>query len=111
MHKLYKAISKAYIDKAMRNITEKERKRYSLPEVELTEIEYDTMVALAQGRAVNEIEEAIKRLDSNLSYLMITKHIMYKLEAFNMVHATYKAIKLGIISADIVTSEPINWGS
>lgn len=71
MHELYKAIAEAYVKKAIRNITEKERKRYSLPEIKLTEIEYDTLIAIAQGRAVNEIEPAIKIMDKNLSYLIL----------------------------------------
>lgn len=57
-----------------------------------------------QGRRVNEIESAIKRIDCRMSYTSITQRIMRKLEANNMPHALCKAIALNIIS----TSDILN---
>lgn len=49
MHEVYKTVEEAYIKKAIRRISEIERKRDSLPDVKLSDIELDTLVAIAQG--------------------------------------------------------------
>ncbi|MCM1338646.1 MAG: hypothetical protein NC191_03135 [Muribaculaceae bacterium] len=105
MHELYKNLTEAYVSKAMKKINELERKRYSLPKIELTDLEFDTLVAIAQGRCINEIEPAIKNIDKNLSYNKITGVLMRKFEAFNMAHTVCKAILMKIITPELLFSE------
>ncbi len=106
MNKLTKTITEETIKKAKTEIDEIERKRYSLPKVELKEIEVDTLIALAQGRKIKDIDLAIQRIDKCLTYYSIVHILMRKFEAFTMSHVMYKAIVMGIVKpSDVSGSE------
>ena len=97
MHEVYKNIEETYIKKAVKRISEIERKRYSLPDVELTELELDTLVAIAEGRNRSEIDKDINKFSS---FQGVSQRIIRKFEAFTLVHAACKAVKLGILNID-----------
>lgn len=100
MHEVYKNIEETYIKKAVKRISEIERKRYSLPDVELTELELDTLVAIAEGRNRSEIDKAIRKINKFSSFQGVSQRIIRKFEAFTLVHAACKAVKLGIFNID-----------
>ena len=97
MHEMYKILEENYIKDVIEKINKTERRRHSLPDVELSELEFDTLIAIAQGRVVAEIDAAIKRIDVYQSYNSVSRRIIYKLQANNMPHALCKAIAMKLI--------------
>ena len=81
----------------IKNIKQKEGKRFSLPKVQLSEIEIEVLKGLAQGRSIKEITVGLKLFNKNYSFFSVAKIILEKLEAFTLPHAIYKAIKMDII--------------
>ena len=68
-----------------------ERKRYSLPIVNLTFIESEVLKGIVQGRKVNELNSAIKMISINDSYYGVIKRLMKKFEANSLAQVVYKA--------------------
>lgn len=85
------------VEKTKKELDEIERKRHSLPKVELTELEHDVLIAMAQGCKMKEINSSIKKIDKNLSFYIIAKGLLEKFEAFTLAHMACKAVKLGHI--------------
>lgn len=93
---LSETIAKSFIDEANQKINEIERKRYSLPDINLTDTEIEVLKAIVQGRNRNEMDAALHA--NNLSsYNSYVYKLMDKFEAFTLAHVVYKAMKMGII--------------
>lgn len=82
---------------AHNNITTLERKRKSLPKVELNEVEYEFLIGLINGRSKMEIAAGLSFLGEKRSYNQILAIILKKFDAINLPNAIYKACKMGII--------------
>lgn len=89
------------IQKAITKINALEAKRYSLPEVELTEMEINILQAIAEGRNKTEIDEALSYYQINpyvkISYCRTITILQNKFDALNLSNTIYKATKMGIV--------------
>lgn len=63
----------------------------------LSELETNVIKGLVEGRKITEIDNAIRLNNHKLNYQKVTQTILHKMNANNLAHATYKAIKLSII--------------
>ena len=95
--RLLRLITKNYIENALTEIEEIERKRKSCPKVELTNIELEALIGISQGRNRTEVEAAIKSINNADSYASLVTRLFRKFEAFTLAHVVYKAVKMGII--------------
>ena len=93
--RLLKLITKNYIENALNEIEEIERK--SCPKVKLTNIELEALIGISQGRNRTEVEAAIKSINNTDSYASLVTRLFRKFEAFSLAHVVYKAVKMGII--------------
>lgn len=94
---LSKKMAKDYIDKVLRQMTEKEHQRHSLPKPELSDLEFEVLVGISQGRSSEEIDNAIKKYEEQTCYNSIVRKLFKKFEAFTIAHVVYKAMKVGLL--------------
>ncbi len=78
----------------IKNIRQTEGKRYSLPNVKLSDIEIEVLKGLAQGRSIKEITFGLKLFNKHYTFYSVSKIILEKLEAFTLPHAIYKALQM-----------------
>ncbi len=88
------------MEKVSKNITEIERKRYSLPDPNLTDLEFEILQGIAEGRSFDEMQNAIKLHSTNDSYNAVVKRLLRKFEAFTLAHVVFKAIKIGLLKLE-----------
>ena len=81
----------------IKEIRQEEGKRYSLPNVEMSEMELDVLQGLSQGRSIKEITASLKLYNKYYTFYSVSKVILNKLEAFTLPHAISKAIKMKLI--------------
>ncbi len=77
---------------------ETERKRKSCPNIKLTDMEFEVLVGIANGRSSEEISRAISLYKENECYSSIVRCLFRKFEAFTLAHVIYKAMKAGILN-------------
>lgn len=94
---LSKKMAKDYIDKVLKQIEEKEHQRQSLPKPELTDLEFEVLVGISQGRSNEEINNAIKKYEEKTCYSAVVRKLFRKFEAFTIAHVIYKAMKVGLL--------------
>lgn len=96
-----KGLSQKSITKIINQISEEERKRLSLPEPELSDIEMDILKEIAKGYSRRHLERVVKlyaKIHNTLvSYQSITAKLIRKFEATTLAHVVYKAMKIGLI--------------
>lgn len=96
-----KGLSKKSLAEIVNKISEEERKRFSLPEPELSDIELDVLKEIARGYSRRHLERVVKLYakihNTIVSYQSITAKLMRKFEAATLAHVVYKAMKTGII--------------
>lgn len=95
---LYEMLAKNYIEKAINDLKEIERKRKSCPNIELTDMEFEVLVGIANGRSSEEVEKAIHLYTKNECYNSVVRCLFRKFEAFTLAHVVYKAMKKGILN-------------
>lgn len=86
------------LKRAMHRISEMERKRMSLPDVKLTNVEREVLVGIVNGRSKEELDKLLNlSAKTNGSYRSIIARLLIKFEAFSVPHIVYKAMKMDII--------------
>ena len=85
------------IEKAVVAVNRQEDKRWNMLMPELTELEYNVLLGLVEGRSIHEIRVGIKLSNPKDSYNTVVKRLQRKLNAFTLAHAVYKAVKLGLV--------------
>ncbi len=86
------------IEKAIIAVDRKEYKRRNmLMPVELTELEFNVLLGLVEGRSYYEIQVGIKLNNPKDSYDNVIKRLKNKFDAFTPSHIVYKAVKLGLV--------------
>lgn len=86
------------IEKSFIKVNRQEYKRRNmLMPVKLTEIEYNVLLGLVEGRSYYELESGIKLNNPKDSYSIIEDRLKIKFEAFTLAHVVYKAVKLGLV--------------
>lgn len=96
---LFKLISEIYIENSIKKIKEIERKRNSLPNVNLTDIEFEILIGISQGRKKDELEKALSLYSKRtVSYNSVVHSLFKKFEAVTLAQVIYKAMKTGIIN-------------
>ncbi len=101
-HKLFTLLTQNFVQQALININEQERRRTSCPDVTLTDLEFEVLVGITQGRNKNELNEAIENSENKISYAKdsynaLAIRLFQKLEARTMPQVVYKAMKIGLI--------------
>lgn len=92
---LIKKLEQSYIQRALNHVSFMEGCRYSHPNVELNDIEYQFLVGVAQGRTKREFDLALSIY--GLTYSEMVRRIKVKFEAQNITHSVYKAMQMGIL--------------
>ena len=100
--RLFELMVRNYIENSLNEISEIERKRRSCPDVKLTDVEFEVLVGIAQGRNKAEINKAIELVGEKIpyckdSYNAVMVRLFKKFEAFTLAHVVYKAMKMGIL--------------
>lgn len=96
-YELYQTNSEYFVAESNNCIEELERKRVSYPKPRLTSIEREVLTGLAQGRSMEELDNAIRLYSKKKSYHTIVRSLFKKFEAFTLSHVVYKALKVGIL--------------
>jgi len=102
-HTLITEIEKAYIRNIIKEIEKINTTRNKFIDTpNLSNLEFETLIAIANGKTKEEIEIGIKNHNMKYyytdSYTALTKRILKKLEARTLAHAIYKAMKNNIIN-------------
>lgn len=91
-------LAEPVIDATKEQISEKERKRYSLPKIKLSEIELEFIKGLAEGRTKKELDVAVQLYTKGkFTYNSMKNHLLDKFEAFTPTHIVFKALEMGFL--------------
>ena len=86
------------IEKAVISVDKEEHKRRNvLMPVELTELEFNVLLGLMEGRSYYEIQVGVKLINPKDSYGRVIERLKKKFDAFTPSHVVYKAIKMGLV--------------
>ncbi len=95
---LIEKLAEPVIEETKEQISEKERKRYSLPKIKLSEIELEFIRGLAEGRDKRELDTAIRLYTKEkFTYNSMKNHLLDKFEAFTPTHIVFKALEMGFL--------------
>ena len=91
-------LAEPLIEEVKKAISEEERKRKSLPKIQLNTLEIEFLIGVANGRSTKELNTAIQLCThGEQTYNTIYNKLLRKLEADTLAHTLYKAMKLGYI--------------
>lgn len=85
-------------EKAVSAVDKEEYKRRNmLIPVELTELEFNVLLGLVEGRSYYEMQTGIRLINPKDSYGRVIERLKKKFDAFTPSHVVYKAIKMGLV--------------